>query len=67
MAVRADQVALCDLFQDRFATESTDHEHADLAAFQSSGQVVPVHCRMVKETAAVGARLAFLQVAVPAE
>jgi hypothetical protein len=63
MAVRTDELALGDLSEDRLATDPCEMTYfGDLFV---TGKVIPGHCRMVKETAAVGTRVVLLELLHP--
>jgi hypothetical protein len=67
MAVGADQFTFRDLVQDGAPCEPTLDEVAHFSTLSGSGQVIPVHCSVVKDSTAIGARLAFLQLPTPYE
>lgn len=64
MTVRADQFALLDLGEDASPAVPRD-QPAHVSILRASRQMVPVHRRMMKRPAAVGARGRPLQIDVP--
>jgi hypothetical protein len=67
MAVGADQLALRDLVQDRFAAESPQHEVAHLTPLIHTRQMVPLHRCVMENATAVGTWPTILQLSVPGE
>src|SRR5690348_3668564 len=64
MTVCTHEVALCDLVEDRLATEAS-HHHAHLTPLLCAWPVIPGHrCRM-KHAAAIDARFPILERLVP--
>jgi hypothetical protein len=65
MAVGTDQLALCDLLENRLPPEAPQDHVADFAPLCCARKVIPLHGGMVKDAATVSAGVAFLQTSIP--
>jgi len=65
MAIRADKLALLDL-EEHSLPASVAYELSEGRGLLKPREVIPVHCRRMKDPTAVRARRAFLQAGVPA-